>query len=484
MIVHWIRPMLTVSSYMILITFAAAEQLQHNLNILQYTLGLISPSGNLLRSLLLTLNQSQLLCRGQQFVNYPGDIAVYGCPILYLVLQNLVFYAILVWHDSGATPMLSRRSKARTVDTEKTATLPSDVRLEVSRTETSQDKLRILHMHKRFGSDQVVDDVTLGVDGSEICALLGPNGAGKTTTLLLIRGNIHPSARESDVFVGGASIRKNQLAARKLLGVCPQFDTTDYMTVTEHLSFYARVRGVQDVETNVSQVIQAVGLSAYKQRRAGKLSGGNQRKLSLATSIIGNPSVLLLDEPSTGMDAVAMRIMWRAIASIKTGRAILLTTHSMEEASNLSDKAAILDRRLLAVSGTRDLVKQHGRGWYYVHLTLTRGVDAPTEEMASVRDWFASTFPGTAAHDTSGAARRGQLRLSIPVQALLNESAMEKAEVETVERAKSTDPLERIFDLLEDHKEELGISYYSISQPALEDVFLDILSRNRDLEDE
>ena len=468
---------------MVLITFAAAEQLHRNLNILQYTLGLVSPSANLLRSLLLTLNQSQLLCRGQQFVDYPGDITVYGCPILYLVLQNLVVYAILVWHDSGVTLALPQRSKRHTLDTENTATLPSDVRLEVSRTETSQDKLRILHMNKRFGSDQVVDDVTLGVDGSEICALLGPNGAGKTTTLSLIRGNIHPSSRESDVLVGGASIRKNQLAARKLLGVCPQFDTTDYMTVTEHLSFYARVRGVEDVDANVSQVIQAVGLSAYKERRAGKLSGGNQRKLSLATSIIGNPSVLLLDEPSTGMDAVAMRIMWRAIASIKTGRAILLTTHSMEEASTLSDKAAILDRRLLAVSGTRDLVKQHGHGLYHVHLTLTKGVDATAKEMATVRDWFVNTFPGTAAHDASGDARRGQLRLSIPVQTLPNEPATEKAGVETVEQAQSSDRLEMIFDLLEDHKEELGISYYSISQPALEDVFLDVLSRNRDLED-
>ena len=187
---------------MVLITFAAAEQLHRNLNILQYTLGIVSPSANLLRSLLLTLNQSQLLCRGQQFVNYPGDITVYGCPILYLVLQNLAFYAILVWHDSGVTLALPQRSRGHTLDTEKTATLPSDVRLEVSRTETSQDKLRILHMNKRFGSDQVVDDVTLGVDGSEICALLGPNGAGKTTTLSLIRGNIHPSSRESDVLVG------------------------------------------------------------------------------------------------------------------------------------------------------------------------------------------------------------------------------------------------------------------------------------------
>lgn len=471
--------------YMVLITFAAAEQLQYNLNVLQYTLGLVSPSGNVLRAFLLTLNQSQLLCRGQAFVTYPGDITVYGGPILYLILQILVFYGILVWHDSGTKLSFPLRSKSGTTDTEKTITMPADVRAEAARVQSTEEKLRILHLTRRFGSDQVVDNVTLGVDGSEICALLGPNGAGKTTTLSLIRGNIHPSSRDSDVLVRGASIRKNQIAARKMLGVCPQFDTTDYMTVTEHLSFYARVRGVRDVKTNVARVIHAVGLSPYKHRRAGKLSGGNQRKLSLATSIIGNPSVLLLDEPSTGMDAVAMRIMWRAIASIKTNRAILLTTHSMEEASTLSDKAVILDRRLLAVSGTRDLVKLHGQGLYHVHLTLESGVDASSAEMGKVRDWFATTFPGTAAHDTSGAARRGQLRLAIPIASVAGNDVMaEKSGVEVSEHVEQADPLEKLFDVLEDNKEDLGISFYSISQPALEDVFLDVLSRNRDLGDE
>lgn len=473
-------------SYLVLLTFAAAEQLQYNLNVLQYTLGLITPSGNVLRALLLTLNQSQVLCRGQEFVSYPGDITVYGCPILYLILQICVFYAILVWHDSGARIPLPLKAKTKMSDTEKVVSSPPDVQAEALRTESSQDKLRILHMKKRFASDQVVDDVTLGVDGSEILALLGPNGAGKTTTLSLIRGNIHPSSRESDVFVGGASIRKHQLAARKMLGVCPQFDTTDYMTVTEHLSFYARVRGVRDIDNNVSRVIQAVGLSPYKSRRAGKLSGGNQRKLSLATSIIGNPSVLLLDEPSTGMDAVAMRIMWRAIASIKTNRAILMTTHSMEEASTLSDKAAILDRRLLAVNGTRELVDLHGQGLYHIHLTLASGVEATVAEMAAAREWFTRTFPGTAAHDSSGAARRGQLRLAVPLHSLVAQQQFVEEEkgVEIAEHVESTDPLQRLFDMLEDNKSELGIAYYSISQPALEDVFLDVLSRNRDLEDD
>jgi hypothetical protein len=87
----------------------------------------------------------------------------------------------------------------------------------------------------------------------------------------------------------------------------------------------------------------------------------------------------------------------------------------MEEAPTLSDKATIFDRRLLAVSGTRDLVKQHGHGLYHVHLTLKDGVNSTVTQMASVRDWFARTFPGSAAHDVAGAARRGQLRLAIPV---------------------------------------------------------------------
>lgn len=97
--------------------------------------------------------------------------------------------------------------------------------------------------------------------------------------------------------------------------------------MTEHLEFYARVRGVPDVQHNVTEVIKAVGLTAFSARMAAKLSGGNKRKLSLGIALIGNPTVLLLDEPSSGMDAASKRVMWKTLAAVVPGRSLLLTTH-------------------------------------------------------------------------------------------------------------------------------------------------------------
>ncbi|KAL8867657.1 MAG: hypothetical protein Q9174_005517, partial [Haloplaca sp. 1 TL-2023] len=233
--------------YLVLITFADAESLQTNLKALQYTLGLVSPSGNLLRVLLVSQNQSQVLCRGQSIVSYPGDFDAYGCPILYLTLQAICFYIFLVWHDNGKPfhfLSILRWNKETPVhdDEKEIKNIPFDVRDEMARVEDSNDKLRVLHLEKMFKRYKAVDDVTFGVGAGEKLALLGPNGAGKTTTLSLIRGDLRPSSRTSDVHISGLSVRKDQLAARRLLGVCPQFNTMDLMTVHEHLSFYARAR--------------------------------------------------------------------------------------------------------------------------------------------------------------------------------------------------------------------------------------------------
>ncbi|KAI7258538.1 putative ABC transporter [Hortaea werneckii] len=465
--------------YLVILTFAAAESLQQNLNVLQFTFGLITPSGNILRSLLIALNESQIVCRDQGYFSYPGDIEAYGCPILYLVLQTLVFYGSLVWHDGGWSilTILNRRKRGKDTDDDEKdiSTLPPDVQAEMFRAEQSKDQLKTLHLDKEFGHDRVVDDVTFGVDGSEVLALLGPNGAGKTTTLSMIRGDLHPSSRRSDVLICNTSALNNRLATRQMLGVCPQFNTMDYMTVTEHLSFYARVRGVPDVSSNVLKVIDAVGLSSYRHRMAGKLSGGNQRKLSLATSIIGNPAVLLLDEPSTGMDAVAMRVMWKAIRAIAAGRAIVLTTHSMEEASALSSRTAILDRRLLALQGTRELVTKYSQGLLHVHVVLESGAKASAAEMQMVREWITTRFPGAEADDESGSGRRGQLRFRIPPDAF-EMHGKPHAELSSSGGSRMV----KLIDMLERSKREIGISAYSVSHATLEDVFLDIVSRNRE----
>jgi len=109
------------------------------------------------------------------------------------------------------------------------------------------------------------------------------------------------------------------------------------MTVLEHLCFSARVRGVQEIEHSADAVIKAVGLQAFSSRMAATFSGGNKRKLSVGIALIGNPTVLLLDEPSSGMDVVAKRLMWKNLAALVAGRSLLLTTHSIEEADALAD---------------------------------------------------------------------------------------------------------------------------------------------------
>jgi ATP-binding cassette, subfamily A (ABC1), member 3 len=532
--------MLTPFRYMVLLTYSQADRLYADLNTVQFTFGLVTPAGNLLRALLLTLNQSQLVCRTQEYVSYPGEITVYGGPILYLVLQIFVFYSILVCYDNGwfsrlsIMSLISRRGSAQE-DSEKTvARLDPAALEEVRRVETSSDALRVLHLTKQFGSNVAVEDVTFGNPHDNILALLGPNGAGKSTTIDMIRGKARPSQSESSVLIENIAILKSRIQASRLLGVCPQFDTMDRMTVTEHLSFYARTRGVPNISHNVSRVISAVGLSAFKDRMAGKLSGGNQRKLSLGTAIIGNPSVLLLDEPSSGMDAVAKRVMWKVIKGINRGRSIVLTTHSMEEASALANRAAILARRLLAIGEIKDLARRHGDGVYHVHLYLKDGDSLSEERVRKLRHWIAETFPDAR---ISGALLHGQIKFVVPIQAIRTEttptsnhstvasieaddtisptpptsSSSTPSQASAVSPQATTTPTQRnhfssttppslplsqqtthappraqsvngvisILHHLEANKEEMGIGYYSVAESTLEDVFLKIVGQER-----
>ena len=470
---------------MVLITFSRADRLFTDLNTVQFSYGLITPAGNLLRAMLLTLNQSQLLCRNQEYVSYPGDITVYGGPILYLVLQTIAFYSFLVVYDSGWKPRLGlvRRRRNFHKDAEKTAdSLEGDVLAEARRVETSDDGLQVLHLTKRFGKNTAVDNITFGVKHDEILALLGPNGAGKSSTIDAVRGRTRPSMQESDVRIEGLSVLQARTAASRFLGVCPQFDTLDKMTVTEHLSFYGRVRGVPDVDSNVVAVIQAVGLGPFRQRMAAKLSGGNQRKLSLATAIIGNPSVLLLDEPSSGMDAVAKRIMWKVISAISAGRSMVITTHSMEEASALANRAAIMAKRLLAIGDVKKLSDTYGEGLFHVHLFHREGAAMVDEDIAAIHEWVGENFPGAR---WTGKTLHGQFRFAVTGAGVAEKN---KIQIESAEGAPSghdsgAGHLTSMLQLLEANKEKLGIEYYSVNETTLEDVFLTIIGRERGIEE-
>jgi ATP-binding cassette subfamily A (ABC1) protein 3 len=277
---------------------------------------------------------------------------------------------------------------------------------------SSNDGLRVLNLTKSFGHVTAVENLTFGIKRGEVFAFLGPNGAGKSTTISLIRGDIQPSKNGGDVFVENIEINRHRANARSHLGVCPQYDVMDQMTILEHLRFYARVRGVADIEHNVQAVIQAVGLQTFSQRMAAKLSGGNKRKLSLGIALIGNPTVLLLDEPSSGMDAAAKRVMWKTLAAVVPGRSLLLTTHSMEEADALADRAGIMAKRMLAM-GTSDYLRRKYGDSYYIHLVMKSAPHTIDEEITKLRSWVLAHFPRA---DIEEKTYHGQIRFSVPVQ--------------------------------------------------------------------
>lgn len=295
-----------------------------------------------------------------------------------------------------------------------------------------------------------------------VITVLGPNGAGKSTTISLIRGDIQPSLNGGDVLVEDTSVVHNRATARSHLGVCPQFDAIDTMTVLEHLRFYAKIRGIPDVEHNVQSVLRAVGLEAFATRMADALSGGNKRKLSLGIALMGNPSVVLLDEPSSGLDAAAKRIMWRTLSSVVPGRSILLTTHSMEEADALASRAGILAKRMLAM-GTIDNLRERFGDAIHVHLVSKTAPHSTDEEMARMREWILEAIPDA---DVEEKTYHGQLRFSVPGNAIAGREAT------------SGSAVGRLVVLLEEQKERLGIEHYSCTPTTLDQVFLTIVGRH------
>lgn len=268
-------------------TYAPVQKIDSQVIIVHFSLGIISPIGNLAWALFVALNVFQVSCNNTVISTNPGDIKLYGGPIVYLLMQSFVLFGILLWYDSGTffpKWWFQRTVTARPLEEEDIS--DPDILREAQNVRNSTGGLRILNVTKAFGSNVAVENVTFGVGSGEVFALLGPNGAGKSTVISLIRGDIRPQ-KGGDILVENVSAVLRRATARSHLGVCPQFDAMDTMTVLEHLRFYARIRGVTNVEYNVQEVVRAVGLLSFSNRMAAKLSGGNKRKLSLGIALMG-----------------------------------------------------------------------------------------------------------------------------------------------------------------------------------------------------
>ncbi|KAL8858538.1 MAG: hypothetical protein Q9178_004832 [Gyalolechia marmorata] len=461
-------------AYLSVQTYAPVNKVDSYINVTHFTIGAITPSGNLIRALFVALNVFSIDCKGRSIASYPGDITLYGGPILYCILQSIILFGLLLWRDSGSVWDKLRRKQYKSHDVEEIDSVDDEIRSEIKRVDASpEDGLRVLHQTKAFGKNVAVEDITFGVKRGEVFALLGPNGAGKSTTIGLIRGDIRPSNGKGEIFVEQIPLSMRRAAARNSLGVCPQVDACDQMTVLEHLRFYARVRGVEDVQHNVQEVIRAVGLEQFCHRMAAALSGGNKRKLSLGIALMGNPAVLLLDEPSSGMDVCAKRVMWRTLASVVPGRSLVLTTHSMEEADALADRAGIMGRKMLALGTSDYLRKKHGDR-YYVHLITKTAPHTTMEEMEGIRTWIAKNVDGAVVEQKT---YHGQLRFSVPAHS--SEKGITQDDNNGITTSlSSSSGVGALFTMLEAHKGQLGFEYYSVSATTLDQVFLSIVGKH------
>ena len=259
------------------------------------------------------------------------------------------------------------------------------------------------------------------------------------------------------------SLFAHRAKARAQLGVCPQFDACDVLSVYDHLKFYARVRGVSDPAHNAEELIRVFGLEAYRHQLASKLSGGTKRKLSLAIAMAGNPAVLLLDEPSSGLDAASKRTMWKNLSAVSGGRSILLTTHSMEEADALADRAAIMSSRILVLDTCDQLRRKYG-DVYHVHLVMKSASHTDETEMRRVKQWVAEYLEGAKMDDKTYC---GQLRFTIPARGAGNGAR----------------GVGQLFNVLERNKEALGVEYYAIGETTLDQVFVNVVKGHGGVEE-
>jgi ABC-2 type transport system ATP-binding protein len=265
-------------------------------------------------------------------------------------------YVIAEEHADGAL-LLRPRPAPPAVGTE----APAAVAADAPAADVSQGAiLEIEDLTVAYGAKVAVSEVSFRIGRGEIFGLLGPNGAGKTSTLSSVEGLIKP--RSGTVLLDGFDIRRHPAAAKSRMGV--QLQATSFqsdLTIKQIFRLYAGLYGVRLPEAEIAERLRAAGLEAEADKPFKQLSGGQQQRLSLQIAVVHDPALLLLDEPTAGLDPQSRRQLWSRIEHLRQeGGSILLTTHSMEEAQAVCDRVAIIDQgRLLTAETPRDLIRKH-----------------------------------------------------------------------------------------------------------------------------
>jgi len=296
--------------------------------------------------------------------------------------------------------------------------------------------IEVTGLAKAYGPVQAVAGLDLGVAEGEIFALLGPNGAGKTTTVEILEGF---TARDSgEVRVLGHDPADNAPAMKARIGIVAQETAADpFLTVAELARMIA---GTYPRPRPVDEVIELVGLTAKRNVRAGRLSGGQQRRLDVALALVGDPDLLFLDEPTTGFDPDARLEAWAMVRNLRTlGKTVLLTTHYMDEAQQLADRVAVIANGRIIAEGTPDTIGNRAAASSRIRFRLPGSAKLPAEFAARAVE----SAPGTITL---------QIDDPVPLLHALTGWALERGH---------------------------ALQRFTVAQPTLEDVYLALTEANR-----
>lgn len=218
--------------------------------------------------------------------------------------------------------------------------------------------IEISNLTKKYKDKVAVNELTLKIKCGGLFALLGTNGAGKTTTIKMLTGLVEPTS--GSIKILGLDIKDYSAEVKSKINVSPQETAiASNLTVYENLNFMAGVYQIKNKSEKITALIKDFKLESVKNQKAKTLSGGLQRRLSIALALVNNPEVLFLDEPTLGLDVIARKELWRLIECLKGKITIILTTHYMEEAESLSDRIGIMKNGKIVVVGTaKELIRK------------------------------------------------------------------------------------------------------------------------------
>nr|QNH67863.1 ATP-binding cassette transporter subfamily A member 3-like protein X4 [Brachionus rotundiformis] len=346
-----------------------------------------------------------------------------------------------------------QNAKDNTLDSDSDVT-NEKIRIKKLISSKDQDNFMASSLTKIYSNFKAVNQISFGLKFKECFGLLGVNGAGKTSTFKMITGQ--ETISNGEVLIDKINLANEKDRFQKLLGYCPQVDPLiDQMTVFETILLFTRLRGIKNelASRTTINLINLFDLNEHKSKMCYTLSGGNKRKLSVALALVGSPNVILLDEPTTGMDPKTRRILWNCINKIRTkGKSLVLTTHSMEEAEALCTKIAIMVNGEFKCFGSL----QHLKNKFGDGFTLLVRVSPKIGNVQNFVDHFMKTYKTCELREN----RDNFLKFHLA--------------------SDSKNSLSKIFSLMESSKKTYFIDHYCLTQTNLEQIFFNFVSEQKD----